>query len=132
MPFVDAQDWCRRWSPGIGPTKGGDVAEMYAENFERWDVALGSRIADRDGLVAFADGFINAVPDAVAALRVVTQTETACVIEWHWTGTHTGDAPGWPARGEPIDCHGVNVIQLDGGLITHETSYWDAKTMFGG
>jgi steroid delta-isomerase-like uncharacterized protein len=128
----DAHDWARRWSPGSGPTKGGDIAAMYVEGAQRWDVSIDLRTPAKEAIVAFADGFLAAVPDSVCAVRAVTQTDTTCVIEWTWTGTHTGDMEGWPARGESINVPGVNVIQLDGDLITGETSYWDRTAMFGG
>lgn len=38
----DVHDWGRRWSPGLGPTKGDDVAALYAEDAERWDPSIGS------------------------------------------------------------------------------------------
>jgi steroid delta-isomerase-like uncharacterized protein len=128
----DAYDWARRWSPGSGPTKGGDVADMYAEGAVRWDVSIDLRTTGKEAIVAFADGFMSALPDAVCEVRGVTQTDTACVVEWTWAGTHTGDMEGWPAKGEPINLVGVNVIRLDGDLISAETSYWDKTAMFGG
>lgn len=128
----DAYDWARRWSPGSGPAKGGDIAAMYVDGAERWDVAIDVRTTAKDGIDAFADGFLAAVPDSVCSVRAVTQTESTCVIEWTWTGTHTGDSESWPAKGEPINLIGVNVIRLDGDLITGETSYWDKTAMFGG
>jgi steroid delta-isomerase-like uncharacterized protein len=126
----DAHNWARLWSPGSGPTKGGDVAAMYAEGAERWDTSIDARVSGREAIVAFADSFLAAVPDSVCEVRAVTQTADTCVIEWTWHGTHTGDAEGWLARGETLKVPGVNVIRLDGDLIAGETSYWDRAAMF--
>lgn len=126
----DGQHWADLWSPGTAPTKGAAVAELYTETCERWDVSIDSRVTGREGMVAFADGFLAALPDAVCTVRSVTREGDRVVIEWTWRGTHSGDLPDWPATGGQLDLAGCNVITLVDELIDREASYWDKETMF--
>lgn len=127
----DAHEWGRRWSPGSGPTKGDDVAALYAEDAERWDPSIGSRISGKAAITAFANGFLGALPDSIVEMRSITDDGTRVVVEWTWRGTHTGDMEGWPARGESVELIGINVLTIVDGLIAGENSYWDSKQIFG-
>jgi steroid delta-isomerase-like uncharacterized protein len=128
----DVGQWIRSWSPGSGPTKGETVGALYTDDAERWDVAIDSRLTGRDAMVAFAAGFLDAMPDAVCELRNSAQDGDTVLIEWTWRGTHTGDSEAWPARGESVVLVGCNVLRLGAdGLIRSETSYWDKTALFG-
>jgi steroid delta-isomerase-like uncharacterized protein len=125
----DAHNWARQWSPGSGPAKGDSVASQYTEDCERWNVSIDDRVVGREGITAFADGFMGALPDAVCEVRSVTEQGDRVVVEWTWQGTHAGDLPGWPATGGTMLLHGCNVITLVDGLIHREVSYWDKETL---
>ena len=53
-------------------------------------------------------------------------------IEWTFRGTHRGDLPGLPARGEDVCLEGVSVCRMEGDLIREERVYWDAATLLAG
>lgn len=119
-------DWAKSWSAGLGST-GKDVASQYHDDAVRYDRELVSQ--GKEAIAALADAFLGAVPDAV--LDIMTQIEqgSTVVIEWSWSGTHTGDLPGWPATGKRFRTTGCNVIELDGDLIREERSYWDWESL---
>jgi steroid delta-isomerase-like uncharacterized protein len=54
--------------------------------------------------------------------------ENAVVITWFWTGTHTGDFPGFPASGQPIKMSGVTVYYFDGDRIS---GHWQITDRLG-
>jgi len=49
-------------------------------------------------------------------------------VSWHWTGTHAGDLPGFPASGRPIRMTGITVYGFDG---RHLTSHWQSVDRLG-
>lgn len=121
----DVQQWARNWSPAFG-TKGDVVAAMYTEDGGRWDAPTNGRTEGRSALAAFADAFFAAASDALCEVRHASESEDGTVaIEWTWSGTHTGDMEGWPARGEQFVWTGCQVLQTEGGLIRDERAYWD-------
>lgn len=79
---------------------------------------------------AFAQGFLDAVPDAVCSVRSSVQVGDTVVVEWTWSGTHAGDMEGWPATGGAFASHGCSVVRLEGDLISTEAAYWDKETLF--
>ena len=118
------ENWAGSWSCGKGATSA-DVAAMYHEDGVRRDVNTSMVSEGPKGMTAFADMFFAAVPDAVCEVRTQVERGSTVAIEWTWSGTHTGDIEGWPATGKTFVLEGCNIIELDGGLIRDERSYWD-------
>lgn len=110
---------------------GESVAEAYAPDGVRIEYALpGARLEGRDAIAAHTAGYIHAVPDCVLEIRGETRGEDGSVtVEWTYTGTHTGDLPGLPARGAAVALPGVSVCRMHGDLIAEERVYWDAATL---
>ena len=124
--------------PDIGGTwssrDGQKVASMYAEDGVRHQIALPeARLEGREAIAGAAQGLIDVVPDEVVEIRKVTEgANNTVVVEWVFRGTHTGDAPGWPAQGEAVNLIGVSVCDMDGDLIKEERVYWDTATLLAG
>ena len=124
--------------PDIGGTwssrSGQNVAGMYAENGVRHQIALPeARLEGRDAIAGAAQGLIDVVPDEVVEIRKVSEGSNGTVtVEWVFKGTHTGDAPGWPAKNEAVNLVGVSVCDMEGDLIKEERVYWDTATLLAG
>jgi steroid delta-isomerase-like uncharacterized protein len=124
--------------PDIGGTwssrDGQKVAGMYTENGVRHQIALPeARLQGRDAIAGAAQGLIDVVPDEVVEIRKVTEgSNGTVVVEWVFKGTHKGDAPGWPAKGEAVNLIGVSVCDMEGDLIKEERVYWDTATLLAG
>jgi predicted ester cyclase len=43
------------------------------------------------------------------------------VLHWHMTATHTGDAFGFPASGNPVAINGIDIMRVVDGKITEIT-----------
>ncbi len=115
------------WTAQGDPAADGRrVAAMYRGDGVRVEVASGTRLQGHDAIARQAHGFFLAVPDAVCTWRNVSEAADGTVtLEWTFTGTHTGDIEGWPARGEAVQLMGVSVCDMDGDLIREERAYWD-------
>jgi hypothetical protein len=120
------------WSARHGGN-GKLVAEMYHEDGVRFEVAHGVRLEGRTAIAETAQGYLDAVPDAVCEWRKVSEAPNGTVtIEWTWRGTHTGNSPDWwPPKNEDIYVEGVSVCDMDDDLIREERVYWDWKTILG-
>lgn len=65
-------------------------------------------------------GFINrnrisraSFPDQQFHVREMVADEDRVAVTWLWTGTHTGDYPGFPATGKPITMSGATIYYFD-------------------
>jgi steroid delta-isomerase-like uncharacterized protein len=57
-------------------------------------------------------------PDQRFVIRELIAEPNRVVATWHWTGTHAGDIPGFPASGKPISTSGITVYYFDGEMIS--------------
>jgi steroid delta-isomerase-like uncharacterized protein len=113
---------------------GEAVAQAFAPDGVRVEYALpGARLEGRAAIAAHTQGYVHALPDCVLEIRGVSEGGDGTVtVEWTFRGTHTGDLPGLPARGEQVALEGVSVCRMDGALIREERVYWDAATLLAG
>jgi steroid delta-isomerase-like uncharacterized protein len=71
-----------------------------------------------------------AFPDFEMTVNRIVSDERTAVVQWHATGTFTG-APflGILPTGRGIDLKGVDVFEIEGGLVRRATVYCDGATM---
>ena len=50
------------------------------------------------------------------------------VATWFWTGTHTGNSPGFPASGKVVNISGMTVYYFESGRIT---GHWQVTDRLG-
>ena len=113
---------------------GQAVAETYTEGAVRIEYALpGARLEGRDAIAAQTQAYMDAVPDGRLEVRhIIGEADGEMTVEWTLRGTHSGELPGLPARGEDVALNGVSVWMMDGELIREEHVYWDAATLLAG
>jgi steroid delta-isomerase-like uncharacterized protein len=113
---------------------GSSVSEAFAPDGVRVEHALpGARLEGRAAIAEHTQSYIDAVPDCRLEIRGVAEADDGSVIvEWTFRGTHSGDLPGLPARGEEVALPGVSVCEMTGDLIREERVYWDAATLLAG
>ncbi|MEV0173264.1 ester cyclase [Streptomyces sp. NPDC050803] len=69
----------------------------------------------RASIAAVRDGFTD------TQHRILFQQELPggwVVLHWRMTATHTGDAFGFPASGNPVDINGQDIMRIADGKIT--------------
>jgi steroid delta-isomerase-like uncharacterized protein len=69
-------------------------------------------------------------PDQVFAIQELFADGNGVVMTWHWTGTHLGDMPGFPATGKPIQMTGATVYYFEGERITGHWQIVDRLGVF--
>ena len=75
------------------------VAAHYAEDGVREEFLIThARAQGRDAVAAQVQLYLDAIPDATLDFRnTYSDGADVTTIEWTFSGTHTGDAEGWPA-----------------------------------
>jgi len=110
------------------------VASFYAQNGVREEfIITHSRLDGRDAVAAQVQMYVDAMPDLSLSIRKLSSGEGTFTLEWMGRATHTGDAPGWPAKGESVVFPGVSVLDVGAdGLITEERVYTDFTGLLAG
>lgn len=96
----------------------GGVDEVFAPDLiDHTPVAGAASAIDgmRALIAAVRDGFTD------TQHRILFQEELSggwVVVHWRMTGTHTGDAFGFAASGNPVDIHGTDIVRVVDGKIT--------------
>jgi steroid delta-isomerase-like uncharacterized protein len=105
----------------------GIVAEGapgYIDDF----VAIGE-IRGPDGVRAFFRELFAAFPDFAMTVDRIIADEHSAVVQWHAAGTFSGGAfQGILPTGRRVEVRGVDVMEIAGGLIQHNTIYYDGAT----
>jgi steroid delta-isomerase-like uncharacterized protein len=80
----------------------------------------------REEIKDFFRGVFAAMPDAETTCLRVVAAETSAAVEWRMTGTFDGEPfQGVDPTGKPIDVRGLDLIEIEDGLIVRNTAYYD-------
>lgn len=82
-----------------------------------------------DPFLAFARGFVVALPDSRLVPETVTEDGTRVVVEGRYVGTHTGPlmTPQGevPPTGRSLDLPYADVFEVEAGRIVRHRTYYD-------
>ena len=102
----------------------GCLAQWHPEGIQDW-VALGV-FRGRDEIREQFREVFTAVPDLEMIVENVTADDRRCVIQWRSRGTHTGGPlNGIEPTGRTAELRGVDVMEVEDGLIVRNTVYYD-------
>ncbi len=74
----------------------------------------------------FFRGLFAAFPDFEMTVDRIVADDTAAVVQWHAAGGFTGGPfQGILPTGRRIEIRGADVMEIDGGVIRHNTIYYD-------
>jgi steroid delta-isomerase-like uncharacterized protein len=74
----------------------------------------------------FFEELFEAFPDFHLAIEGVTGNDEGAVVQWRATGTFTGGPfQGVAANGKTVELRGVDCMEFEGGLMHHNTVYYD-------
>ncbi len=77
--------------------------------------------------------YLEAMSEFSLSTRKLSSGERTLTLEWMARANHTGDAPGWPAKGESVVFPGVSVLDVGAdGLIVEERVYTDFTGLLAG
>ena len=102
----------------------GCIAHWHPEGIQDW-VAL-RIVRGHDEIRALFDEVFTAVPDLEMTVEHVIADERRCAIMWRSRGTHTGGPlNGIEPTGRTAELRGVDVMEVEDGLIVRNTVYYD-------
>ncbi|MEJ2217587.1 MAG: ester cyclase [Gemmatimonadota bacterium] len=78
-----------------------------------------------EGVVQFLRNAFVVAPESRLEFLDEIVGDSDVALEWVWSGTHTGNLPNLPATGRDFVVHGVTVLEIEDGLITRATDYYD-------
>lgn len=106
------------WSSG----DASRVAALYTEVAIREDIPTGTTSDGRVAIEAFATGLFTVDRDASLDVTDGFVGERWAVAEWTFRGVHQ-------ATGREVAFRGVSVLELEDGLISRESDYYDLPEM---
>jgi steroid delta-isomerase-like uncharacterized protein len=102
----------------------GCLSNWHPEGIQDW-VALGI-FRGHDEIRPLFEDLFTAVPDLEMVVEHVTADDRRCVIQWRSRGTHSGGPlNGIEPTGRVAELRGVDIMEVEDGLIVHNTIYYD-------
>ena len=104
------------------------LARWHPEGIQDW-VALGV-FRGHDEMRELFKNVFAAMPNAQMTIEHTIADDRRCVIQWRQRGTHDG-APflGIEPTGREIELRGVDVMEVEDGLIVRNTVYYDGAAV---
>ena len=119
-----AEAHVKAWSAGDAEA----VAACFTADCVFVDQALGATFNGRDEVRGFAEAVNVAIPDFTWTItRTIVEGDRIC-YESVFTGTQTGDFPGIPATGKPVEIPCLSIDHVRDGLIHTHADYWSLAT----
>lgn len=100
------------------------LANWHPEGIQDW-VPIGV-FRGHDEMRELFKGVFGAMPNSEMTIVETTSDERRCVIQWRLRGVHDG-APfmGIDPTGRELEMRGVDVMEVEDGLIVRNTVYYD-------
>jgi steroid delta-isomerase-like uncharacterized protein len=104
------------------------VAAFYASDAISRDV--GEARPDRTSIRRGVSDYLAAFPNFHLGVSRVGVDGDVVYVEWHATGTHSGQFMNVPATGRVVQVDGCIVVRIGSeGLIVSEILYWDVASL---
>jgi steroid delta-isomerase-like uncharacterized protein len=105
------------------------IVQLAAPDAQDDVVAVGE-LRGREEIRRFFDEVFTAFPDFAMTIDRIVSDERTAVVQWHATGTFNGGPfLGILPTGRCVALKGVDVMEIDAGLIRRNTIYYDGATM---
>jgi steroid delta-isomerase-like uncharacterized protein len=122
---TSAEQHVRSYFEALGRRDVAAVGEHWAEEGVLELVPLGVR-RGRHEVKDFFSELFAAVPDAEVLSTGVVAQEGRVAAEWHIRGTFDGETfQGIDPTGRQIELRGLDLIEVEDGLIKGNTAYYD-------
>jgi steroid delta-isomerase-like uncharacterized protein len=100
------------------------LTNWHPDGIQDW-VTLGV-FRGHDEIRALFEGLLGATPDLELIVENVIADDRRCAVQWRSRATHDG-APfnGIEPTGRVIELRGVDVMEVEDGLVVRNTVYYD-------
>jgi hypothetical protein len=120
MDREDALRLCERWLPLWTGNRPDALIEVYAENVIYRDPARSEGISGKPALLAYFRKLLAAFPDWIWRLDDVFPIDDGFTLRWK---------AEIPAKGTVIHETGLDLVLVEGGLITRNEVYFDRSAL---
>lgn len=104
------------------------LAQWHPEGIQDW-VALGIFRGHDEMRELFTQVFA-AMPNAKMTIENTISDDRRCVIQWRQRGVHDGAAfLGIEPTGREIEMRGVDIMEVEDGLVVRNTVYYDGAAV---
>lgn len=106
------------------------MAGFYTENAVS-KVAGAPDATGRDAIAANYQKLFDGISNFKTAANRIFKKDDVLIVEWAFTGTHSGDLWGIKATEKPVGTNGIDLFWFDkdSGLIKEHHVYYDGATM---
>ena len=119
------EEHARSYFDAIGRRDVKALGDHWSEDGVEDLVPIGV-LRGREEVMEFFRGVFAAMPDAETRVLRVVAGESSAAVEWRMTGTFSGDQfQGVDATGKAIDVRGLDLMEIEDGLIVGNTAYYD-------
>jgi steroid delta-isomerase-like uncharacterized protein len=104
---------------------------LLAEDAEFFDVTTGQPTMGRDAIAQMQNDFFSQAftGTLLQPSRVIAAENGWVVIEFNFSGTHTGTFHAMPATNLPVSAPMVAIFHVENGQVAHARLYYDAATI---
>ncbi len=117
--------WDEVWAQGNFDV----MSELFALDVVRHD-PNGNELRGREQTEQFIRKMRGAFPGLRYTIEDVIAKDDKVVTRYHFEGTHTGDALGFPATGKSVRYSGILIQRFEGGKLIEQWTEFDMVTMF--
>jgi steroid delta-isomerase-like uncharacterized protein len=129
MTTTNLNDTLDEWAAGWSTHDIERVILLCTDHCLYEDVPLGVISHGKDELRAFGAQVFDAFPDIAIELTTRFTAADSAMLEWTMSGTHHGTLAGMPPTGASFSVRGATALQLERGLISRNSDYWDMATL---
>ncbi|TJY62937.1 ester cyclase [Sinimarinibacterium sp. CAU 1509] len=115
------------WNTGDVEAADRYIAPVYTIHHDPgdpWDQQELDRAGDKERVRRSRAPF----PDQCFRIHGLVADADRVVMTWHWSATHQGDLPGFPATGNAIRMSGATVYYVENGRFT---GHWQITDRLG-
>ena len=107
---------------------------LFSEQCIYEEVASGRSYRTREKIAEYIGSTISGIPDTKFETVNILANDSLAAVEWIWKGTNT---VGWadmglPATNKYFELRGLTIMEIQNGLITRNSDYWDWNTFLTG
>ena len=114
------EEHVRSYIEAIGRRDVEALGEHWSEDGVE-DLSRSAILRGREEVKDFFRGVFAAMPDAETTCLRVVASESSAAVEWRMTGTFDGEPfQGVDPTGKPIDVRGLDLIEIEDGLIVEQ------------
>ena len=101
------------------------ILPFYSQEYVVEDITAGRVREGWEGMRQWTRSVFTAFPNLHYTLVNEVEKDGKLVLHWLSKGNHQGPLMKIPATGKNVFIHGMSILQLENGKITHGIVMWD-------